>query len=71
MSDPTHIFDRERVARQRSVIKHALDLLGYTSTASFLLRVPNTTPRVYVVAGTVEEIRNLLETTEEAAVADL
>lgn len=64
--EPTHIFDRERVQRQGTVIRAAMNLFAVSGASSFLLRIPNTEPRLYVMAGTADEIRQLLDKTEDA-----
>jgi hypothetical protein len=49
---------------RKALTDAALNLFGASSTQSFLLPIPGTSPTLYVVAGEPSEIRALLDTLE-------
>lgn len=52
--------DDLRAELENKVVSAVLELYGLTHSQSFLAPIRNTTPQVYVVSGTREEIAALL-----------
>jgi hypothetical protein len=50
-----------KAALQDVLTKTALDIFGMTGAAAFRLKIPNTSPPLYIVVGAEEDIKNLIE----------
>jgi hypothetical protein len=46
---------------QSNLIEEALNLFGETEAAAFKIKIPNTSPPLYIVVGAEEDIKKLIE----------